>query len=97
MSKRVFKYNHKDFDLKYIFDEYVKFNMKIATEINKKCSKTDWVIVNDSSLLLLPDMVKCKFSTFIERVPFYKKIITVFLNHINSLEVKLVLIHLRNI
>lgn len=54
-----------------------------AEQINAICENEDLVIVNDSSLYLIPGMVNCKVSIrnivfdecFIERVPYYKEVI----------------------
>lgn len=83
MSKEVFAVNYKDLDHKKIFEEYELFNKKIGEKINKICEEDDLVIVNDSHLLLLPEIVKCRVAfrnlkfnhSFIERLPNYSRII----------------------
>jgi len=83
MSKITFNYNFTYLDSYKIFQDYVDYNSFVAEKINSSCCKSDLVIVNDSSLYLLPVFVKCKVAirnlrfdgSFIERVPFYKLIL----------------------
>lgn len=82
MSKDVFFLNYQNFSHFDIFQEYKNLNMKIAKEINDIYDEEE-LVVNDSSLLLLPSLVKCRVAirnllfdhTFIERLPFYSEII----------------------
>jgi len=79
MSKEVFAVNYENLNHFEIFEEYKKFNQKIADQINSTCDPSDLVVVNDSFLLLLPKLVRCRSSIrnlkfdhcFIERIPFY--------------------------
>lgn len=83
MSKITFAYNFRHLESKVLFSEYVEFNRKYADEINAICESDDLVVVNDSSLYLLPEMVNCKVAIrniqfddcFIERVPYHRELV----------------------
>lgn len=82
MSKKVFIYNYENLDHAVMFDEYRRFNEHMAGRINKIAEKDDLVVISDSSLFLVPQMVGCRVAfrnvrfdhCFIERVPFYSEI-----------------------
>lgn len=82
MSKKVFIYNYENMDHMVMFNEYKVFNKHMAERINRIAERDDLVVINDSSLFLVPEMVECRVAfrnvrfdhCFIERVPFYGEI-----------------------
>lgn len=84
MSKNVFVYNYEDLDHAEMFSEYRRFNEHMAKRISGIAEKDDLVVINDSSLFLIPGMVECRVAfrnlrfdhCFIERIPFYSEILT---------------------
>ncbi|KAI5168324.1 trehalose 6-phosphate synthase/phosphatase [Pancytospora epiphaga] len=83
MNKMTFSYNYKYLESKLLFDDYVEFNKNITKKINEICNENDLLIINDASLYLLPEMVKCRTAVrnldfddcFIERIPYYERIL----------------------
>lgn len=82
MNNELFETNFVDLDHYALFKEYKDFNLMFSERL-KDATKEDIVIVNDSSLFLLPEMTHAfvifrnlSFNgSFIENVPFYEEII----------------------
>ena len=83
MNRQLFEHNFHNLDHSSIFEKYVEFNKKMAEKINEILEDDDLVVVNDSSLLLLPTLVKARVAIrnisfdgcFIEKLAFYSEII----------------------
>lgn len=83
MRKQLFEHNFHNLDHKAIYDKYVEFNKKMADEINERLEEDDLIIINDSSLYLIPSLVQARVVVrnitfdrcFIEKIPFYSEII----------------------
>ncbi|KAM0679461.1 hypothetical protein GINT2_002304 [Glugoides intestinalis] len=83
MDNELLEAGFTDFDPYLIFKEYNDFNTMFSERLSE-ATKEDIVIVNDSSLFLLPSMTDAFVifrnlafnGSFIENVPFYEEVIT---------------------
>lgn len=89
MDKQLFEASFIDLNHHMLYKEYKEFNESFFERIKDQLSKDDLVVINDSSLFLLPKMllplgVRVAFrnlrfdGTFIEKVPFYSEILENF-------------------
>lgn len=84
MNRQLFEHNFHNLDHRAIFEDYVQFNKDMAARINEILENDDLVIINDSSLLLLPTLISARVAIrnlsfegcFIEKIPFFKEIVT---------------------
>lgn len=83
MNKERFNLNFQNLDHKEIFNSYTIFNHEIGRRINEIANDDDLVVVEDSCLFLLPEIVNCRVAFrnlkfdhfFIENVPFYMRLL----------------------
>lgn len=86
MDKQLFEASYVDLDHHNLFQEYKDFNEKFYQKIKDLLVEGDLVVINDSSLFLLPKLleplkVRVAFrnlrfdGTFFEKVPFYREIL----------------------
>lgn len=83
MNREIFETMFEDLDHHNVFEEYRAFNEQFYKKIQDVVAEDDLIVVNDSSLFLLPSMTKARVAfrnlrfegCFIEKVPFYRHIL----------------------